>query len=83
MKKFEKLSEKHKLSDIARADMLKLFAQTLPSPNKIFADLPIYNLPIITTNSYVDSKFLIADLISQLALVASKKFVLYIAKLVK
>ena len=72
MKKFEKLSEKHKLSDIARADMLKLFAQTLPSPNKIFADLPIHNLPIITTNSYVDSKFLIADLISQLALVASK-----------
>ena len=53
--------------------MLKRFAQTLPSPKNFFADLPIYNLPIITINSYVDSKFLIADSISQIALVASKK----------
>ena len=52
MKIFEKLVEKHKLSDIARADMLKQFAQTLPSPKIFFADLPVYNLPIITINRF-------------------------------
>ena len=79
MKKFQYFADKHKFSDCARNDMLKLFAGTLPCPNKIFADLLVTNMPIMTSKGSGSSKYVIVDLFCQLEKILERN-ALYVKK---
>ena len=72
IQKFSSLSNKHKLSDVVKSDFLKFFASVLPYPNKIFADIPATNLPLVTSTSFGSSKLLMIDLIPQLNRIVKK-----------
>ena len=65
LKKFDRINDKHRLSEVAKTDILKLIATVLPHPNQVFADIPLFDLPIVTT-CMGNSKMLFADLISQI-----------------
>ena len=72
-------ADKHKFSDCSRNDMLKLFAGTLPCPNKIFADLLVKNMPIMTSKGSSSSKYVIVDLFCQLEKILERN-ALYVKK---
>ena len=72
MKEFELLSDKHRLSKVARNDFLKLFAKNLPVPNNMFSKLAIPVLPTISTERFDFSKFCSVDIKTQLELILSK-----------
>ena len=58
--------EKHKLSEIARKEILQLFAKTLPQPNKINSELAMPHMPLVTSTTFSEGKFLVVDLYEQL-----------------
>ena len=60
------------LSDVVKRDFLKFFASVLPCPNKIFADIHVTNLPLVTSTFVGSSKLLIIDLIPQLNRIVKK-----------
>ena len=72
MKEFELLSDKHRLSKVARNDFLKLFAKNLPVPNNMFSKLAIPVLPTISTERFDFAKFCSVDIKTQLELILSK-----------
>ena len=72
MKEFELLSDKHRLSKVARDDFLKLFAKSLPVPNNVFPKLTIPVLPTISTERFESAKFCSVDIKTQLELILSK-----------
>ena len=59
--------------------MLKLFAGTLPCPNKIFADLLVTNKPITTSKGSGGSKYVIVDLFCRLEKILERN-ALYVKK---
>ena len=74
LQKFSKISIKHKLSDSARNDFLKLFASVLPYPNNVFAEIASSNLPLVSTTSFGASKLLMVDLVPQVNRIVKKHF---------
>ena len=72
MKKFEAMCNQHKLSQAARNDVLKMFATTLPRPNKVFAELPVSNMPLVTVKVSGENKFVIVDLLAQFERIVSR-----------
>ena len=48
MSAFETIADKHKMSKLARSDMLKLFAKSSPVPNNLFEKLSIPHLPTVS-----------------------------------
>ena len=65
-KRFDRIDDKHHLSDIAKKDILKLIASILPQPNQVFAKIPISDLPLVTITSVGTSKMIFVDLIAQI-----------------
>ena len=72
MEEFELLSDKHRLSKVAREDFLKLFAKSLPVPNNVFSKLAISVLPTISTKRFESAKLCSVDIKTQLELILSK-----------
>ena len=72
MKTFNYNCIKHKLSDVARNDFLKIFAHVLPQPNRIFSNVSACSLPLISSREFGVSKFITVDIVPQLQRVCSK-----------
>ena len=72
MKKFEAMCNQHKFSQAARNDVLKIFATTLPRSKKVFAELPVSNMPLVTVKVSGENKFLIVDLLAQFERIVSR-----------
>ena len=72
MKKFESVCNQHKFSQSARNDVLKMFASTLPRPNKIFAELPITNMPLVTIKKSSDYTYVFVDLLAQIERIVNR-----------
>ena len=72
MKEFELLSDKHRLSKVARDDFLKLFAKSLPVLNNVFSKLAIPFLSTNSTERFESAKFCSVDIKTKLELILSK-----------
>ena len=72
MKKLESVCNQHKFSQSARNDVLKMFASTLPRPNKIFAELPIINMPLVTIKKSSDYTYGFVDLLAQIERIVNR-----------
>ena len=72
MSAFETIADKHKMSKIARSDVLKLFARNLPVPNNLFEKLSIPHLPTVSKYEYQNASFCCVDVKNQIEKILSK-----------
>ena len=49
-----------------------MFATNLPRPNKVFAELPVSNIPLVTVKVSGENKFVIVDLLAQFERIVSR-----------
>ena len=71
-KEFESLSETHKFSKAARADMLKLISKNLPVPNSINAKLARPHLPTLSLIDFGNAQFCCVDIKTQIERVLTR-----------
>ncbi|XP_075260432.1 uncharacterized protein LOC142352001 isoform X1 [Convolutriloba macropyga] len=74
MRAFETVADKHKMSKIARSDVLKLFARNLPVPNNLFEKLSIPHLPTVSKYEYQNASFCCVDVKNQIEKIFEQKF---------
>ena len=72
MKKFGAMCNQHKFSQAARNYVLKMFATNLPRPNKVFAELPVSNMPLVTIKVSGENIFVNVDLLAQFERIESR-----------
>ena len=69
---FDLISSRHKLSDSAKKDILKLVSLALPSPNNIHSLAPACLVPNIVTKNFDGASVLVVNLWQQLSNIIEK-----------